>query len=100
MGFGIVQVSLANNRGIIDWDLKSSWDYVDCMPAVPVAASLADTLNILMSDSEGARLQNKTLILQDAHFSLDTPETISAFIQRKVSIEAIMIVTFAFYRHL
>ncbi|MBR1728310.1 MAG: hypothetical protein IJ728_02165 [Selenomonadaceae bacterium] len=50
------------------------------MPAVPVAASLADTLNILMSDSEGARLQNKTLILQDAHFSLDTPETISAFI--------------------
>ena len=71
----IQRVCKDNHRGIIEWSLSGAWDHsvtpAMAMPEMP----LEKTLNILVSDENS--LENKTLLLHDAHFSLDKPEVIS-----------------------
>lgn len=71
----IQKVCKDNHRGIIEWSLSGAWDHsvtpAMAMPEMP----LEKTLSMLLSD-EGS-LDNKTLLLHDAHFSLDKPEVIS-----------------------
>ena len=60
-------------RGVIEWSLSEAWDY-SVEPALPIPeADLPATLKLLA----GNGLDDKILILQDAHFSLNEPKTIS-----------------------
>ena len=73
---GIIQrVCKDNHRGVIEWSLSGAWDH-SVTPAMPMPKmNLEETLNLLLSDE--SNLENKTLILCDAHFSLDKSEVIS-----------------------
>ena len=63
-----------HRRDIIEWSLSGAWDFSNKQPMSLGKIDLATTLQLLIDDNN---LNNKTLILQDAHFSLDKPETIS-----------------------
>ena len=64
-----------NGRGVIEWNLSESYDYSTEPPLSIPKADLATTLKLLIDDGN---LDNKVLLAQDAHFSLDNPENISA----------------------
>ena len=64
-----------HRRGVIEWSLAGAFDFTDGQNIALPKTDLASTLRLLIDDDN---LDNKTLILQDAHFSLDKPETISA----------------------
>lgn len=64
-----------HRRGVIEWNLLGAVDFSDEQMLALPKADLAATLQLLIDDDN---LDNKTLILQDAHFSLDNPETIAA----------------------
>lgn len=64
-----------NHRNVIEWNLLNAFDYSDGQTMALPKLDLASTLQFLIEDGN---LNNKTLILQDAHFYLDKPETISA----------------------
>ena len=71
----IQRVCKDNHRGVIEWSLSGAWDH-SVTPAMPMPKmNLEETLNLLLSDE--SNLENKTLILCDAHFSLDKSEVIS-----------------------
>lgn len=70
----IFKICRNDNRGIIEWSLAGAYDYSD-NSEIP-KSDLATTLQLLIADDN---LDNKTLILRDAHFFLDKPETISTF---------------------
>ena len=72
----IHKICLKHGRGIIEWNLSGAFDLSDGQTVPLPKMNLAETLRLLISDDEN--LDNKTLILQDAHFYLDKPETISA----------------------
>lgn len=71
----ICELCRQNRRGIIEWNLLGARDCSEGQNIPLPKADLAATLQLLIDDDN---LNNKTLILQDAHFSLDKPETISA----------------------
>ena len=61
-------------RGVIEWSLSEAKDYsVEPSLSIPLA-DLPSTLKLLIKNN----LDNKILILQDAHFFLSEPKTISA----------------------
>ena len=64
-----------NYRNVVEWNLLNAFDYSDGQTTALPKSDLASTLQFLIEDGN---LDNKTLILQDAHFYLDKPETISA----------------------
>jgi len=64
-----------HRRGVIEWNLLGAVDFSDGQTLALPKSDLAATLQLLIDDDN---LDNKTLILQDAHFSLDKPETIAA----------------------
>lgn len=64
-----------HRRGVIEWSLLGAWDFSDGQSIALPKGDLAATLQLLIDDDN---LDNKTLILQDAHFYLDKPETIGA----------------------
>ena len=68
----IFKICQNDNRGIIEWSLSGAYDYID-NSEIP-QADLATTLQLLIADDN---LDNKTVILRDAHFFLDKPETIA-----------------------
>ena len=70
----IHELCTKQRRGVIEWNLLNAWDFSDGQTIALPKADLAETLQLLISDDN---LDNKTLILQDAHFHLDKPETIS-----------------------
>lgn len=64
-----------HRRGIVEWKLSGATDFSDGQSIALPKDDLAATLQLLIDDDN---LDNKTLILQDAHFYLDKPETIAA----------------------
>ena len=64
-----------HRRDVIEWNLLGAVDFSDGQTLALPKSDLAATLQLLIDDDN---LDNKTLILQDAHFSLDKPETIAA----------------------
>ena len=64
-----------HRRGVIEWSLAGAFEFAGGQKIALPKTDLATTLQLLIDDDN---LDNKTLILQDAHFSLDKPETISA----------------------
>ena len=62
-------------RGIVEWSLSGAFEYSGTSVMEIPPADLAATLQLLIADDN---LDNKTLILRDAHFFLDKPETIAA----------------------
>ena len=58
-----------------EWSLLGAWIYKDGQAMALPKNDLATTLQLLIDDDN---LDNKALILQDAHFYLDKPETIAA----------------------
>ena len=72
-----------NGRGVIEWSLSDACDYSVDPPLTIPKAGLAATLKLLLDDGN---LDNKILILEDAHFELDKPENISAlkFVAQKI----------------
>ena len=73
-----------NGRGVIEWSLSDACDYSVDPPLTIPKAGLAATLKLLLDDGN---LDNKILILEDAHFELDKPENISAlkFVAQKIT---------------
>lgn len=63
------------HRDVVEWSLLGAFDYSGGQKMALPKSDLASTLQLLLADDN---LDNKTLILQDAHFYLDKPETISA----------------------
>ena len=64
-----------NQIGVIEWNMDESWDFsVDPPISIP-KADLASTLKLLVKDGN---LNDKILILQDAHFLIDKIENTSA----------------------
>lgn len=63
------------HRDVVEWSLLGAFDYSGGQKIALPKSDLASTLQLLLADDN---LDNKTLILQDAHFYLDKPETISA----------------------
>ena len=63
-----------NNRNVIEWSLSGACNYTENM-ALP-KMDLVGTLNLLLEDVDNNFI-NTTIILQDAHFSLEQPEVIS-----------------------
>lgn len=75
----IQKICKENHRGVIEWSLSGAWDH-SITPAMAMPKmNLEETLNLLLSDE--SNLENKTLILRDAHFSLDKSEVI-AYLKR------------------
>ena len=72
-----------NGRNVIEWNLSEAYDYSTEPPLSIPKADLATTLKLLTDDGN---LNNKVLLAQEAHFSLDNPENISAlkFIAKKI----------------
>ena len=68
----ILEICRDNERGIFEWNLFGAYDYSDEVEFPK--SDLASTLQILITEDN---LDNKILILQDVHFFLDKPETIS-----------------------
>ena len=67
-----------HNRGVIEWSLSAgAWDLSDgqSMEISKAEAGLAAALQLIIPDDN---LDNKILILRDAHSYLDKPEIISA----------------------
>ena len=62
-------------RDIVEWSLSGAFEYSGTSVMEIPPADLAATLQLLIADDN---LDNKTLILRDAHFFLDKPETIAA----------------------
>ena len=76
------EICAEHNRDVVEWSLAGSWEFGGgrVMPLPKI--SLAETLRLLIDDGN---LDNKVLILRDAHLAaspgetfLDKPETISA----------------------
>lgn len=71
----IHEICNKNQIGVIEWNMDEAWDFsVDPPISIP-KADLASTLKLLVKDGN---INDKILIVQDAHFSLDKPENISA----------------------
>lgn len=72
-----------NGRNVIEWNLSEAYDYSTEPPLSIPKADLATTLKLLTDDGN---LNNKVLLAQETHFSLDNPENISAlkFIAKKI----------------
>ena len=78
----IRELCTEHRRGLIEWSLAGAWDFSDGQNIALPKATLAETLQLLIDNDE---LDNKSVILRDAHLSagnnetfLDKPETISA----------------------
>lgn len=69
------EICKQSRRGVIEWSLSGAWDFSDEQSIALPKTDLSATLQILIDDDN---LDNKTIILQDAHFYFDKPETISA----------------------
>ena len=80
----IHEICRQNGHGVIEWSLSDACDYSADPPLSIPKAELAATLKLLLDDGN---LNNKILILEDAHFSLDNPENISAlkFVAQKIT---------------
>lgn len=64
-----------NQIGVIEWSMDEAWDFSVEPPISIPKADLASTLKLLVKDGN---LNDKILILQDAHFLLDKIENTSA----------------------
>ena len=71
-----------HDRDFIEWSLSGAWDFSGGQQMALPKGTLADTLQILIQNDD---LDNKSIILYDAHLSsgnsetfLEKPETISA----------------------
>lgn len=71
----VLKICQDNGRDIAEWSLSGAYDYSDNYVVELPKADLASTLKLLIADDN---LDNKVIILQDAHFFLDKPETISS----------------------
>ena len=71
----IREICTQNRRNVVEWSLLGAWDFSDGQTMSLGKLDLPSTLQLLIEDGN---LNNKTLILQDAHFSLDKPETIAS----------------------
>ena len=70
----IHEICNKNQIGVIEWNMDEAWDFsVDPPISIP-KADLASTLKLLVKDGN---INDKILIVQDAHFSLDKPENIA-----------------------
>lgn len=81
----IHEICQNNQIDIIEWNLAEAWDFSVDPPMSLPKADLASTLKLLVQDDN---INDKILILQDAHFYLDKPENISALKSLAQSITA------------
>ena len=71
----IRELCAEHRRGLIEWNLAGTWDFSDGQKIALPKDTLDKTLQLLIDNDD---LDNKSIILRDAHFYLDKPETISA----------------------
>ena len=70
----IHEICNKNQIGVIEWNMDEAWDFSVDPPISITKADLASTLKLLVKDGN---INDKILIVQDAHFSLDKPENIA-----------------------
>lgn len=71
----IHELCTQHQRDVIEWSLLGAWSFIGGKSVAIPKTDLSTTLQTLIRDNN---LDNKSLILQDAHFYLNQPETISS----------------------